>query len=420
MHPCVTGWDGIASELRRAIAIGRVDKLILAVECYPGVDELAVLHELKLRLDPKLTIHAADACHPPEKINQLVAPFLAGKDPVPGRRFGLSLVNLFNAEPLWRFRRTIDELKEGLILIVGCGASLIAWGHILVYADLARREARRRFLGNEIGNFAVDNKAMPANLKSRRAFLVDWPVADQWKRPLIKRWDYVLDINDPAEPKLADALDVRSGLRQIVTRPFRLVPAREPAPAEGWQSPETGGADDGVQSAGLDCAPEEDSLVLGFGDTRLELPAWDLVLYQPRALLGEAVHLRFGDAFPFRFDGLDTSWMQRNSVKPAEALRSGDGWREERIGLPGRHAIEIRRHWFTGNVSHHTNGGVNVVCLVAGREAIVESPANAFAPLVVRYAETFIVPAVVGEFTIRPHGPAGGKECATVKAFVRT
>jgi hypothetical protein len=39
---------------------------------------------------------------------------------------------------------------------------------------------------------------------------------------------------------------------------------------------------------------------------------------------------------------------------------------------------------------------------------------------VVHYAETFIVPAAVGAYTIRPHGAWEGRECATIKAYVRT
>jgi hypothetical protein len=60
-----------------------------------------------------------------------------------------------------------------------------------------------------------------------------------------------------------------------------------------------------------------------------------------------------------------------------------------------------------------------VLNLVEGDEAIVESPAAAFAPFVVHYAETFIVPAAVGAYTIRPYGQSVGKQCATIKAFVR-
>ena len=104
----------------------------------------------------------------------------------------------------------------------------------------------------------------------------------------------------------------------------------------------------------------------------------------------------------------------------SEPVAKGDGWQEERTGLHEREFIETRRHWFTGPVPHSTNGGVNVLNLVEGREAVVESPAGRFAPFVVHYAETFIIPAAVGDYVIRPHGESEGKRCATIKAFVRT
>ncbi len=115
-----------------------------------------------------------------------------------------------------------------------------------------------------------------------------------------------------------------------------------------------------------------------------------------------------------------TAWVERNLVNRIVALRRGDGWREERTGLHELEFIETRRHWFTGLVPHDTRDGVNVLNLVEGDEAIVESPTGAFEPFIVHYAETFIVPAAVGPYTIRPHGPAEGKECATIKARVRT
>ena len=114
-----------------------------------------------------------------------------------------------------------------------------------------------------------------------------------------------------------------------------------------------------------------------------------------------------------------TPWVEKNAINRIEQLGSGPGWREERTGLHEREFIETRRHWFTGAARHHTEGGVNVLNLVQGREVVVESPSRAFEPFVVHYAETFIVPACVGDYTIRPHGDAEG-ECATIKAFVRT
>jgi hypothetical protein len=113
-------------------------------------------------------------------------------------------------------------------------------------------------------------------------------------------------------------------------------------------------------------------------------------------------------------------WVKKNLIGQVERLAEGPGWREERTGLHEREFIETRRHWFRNAVPHDTAGGVNVLNLVEGEEAIVESPSGKFAPFVVHYAETFIVPASVGNYTIRPHALSEGKECATIKAFVRT
>ena len=316
----------------------------------------------------------------------------------------------------------------------------------------------------------------------------------------------------------------------------------------------------------FDCVPEENSLLLGFGKHRVELPSIDLVFSQPRALLGDPVHARFGTEFPIRFDFLDTmgggnlslqvhplteyiqdkfrmnytqdesyylldagqgatvylglmdnvspkkmvddlfraqqgagefsadgyvnrwraqkhdhflipagtihcsgaesmvleisatpyiftfklwdwgrlgldgkprpihiehgaaniqwdrttKWVQSELINQFETVAEGDGWREERTGLHRREFIETRRHWFTGRVPHDTRGGVNVLNLIEGEEAIVESPTDAFEPYVVHYAETFIIPAAVGAYTIRPRGLSAEKQSATIKAFVRT
>ncbi|MEP6926408.1 MAG: hypothetical protein ABI834_02175, partial [Ginsengibacter sp.] len=92
----------------------------------------------------------------------------------------------------------------------------------------------------------------------------------------------------------------------------------------------------------------------------------------------------------------------------------------EKTGLDETSFIETRRHWFTKTVHHNTNGIVNVLNLIEGREVIVESPGNLFQPYIIHYAETFIVPAAVGEYSISPYGESAGEKCATIKAYVRT
>lgn len=115
-----------------------------------------------------------------------------------------------------------------------------------------------------------------------------------------------------------------------------------------------------------------------------------------------------------------THWTKNNIINKIEKVAEGHGWREERTGLNPESFIETRRHWFITKVHHNTNGVVNVLNLIEGREAIVESPGNAFEPFVIHYAETFIVPAAIGAYTIRPYGESVGKGCATIKASVRT
>ena len=113
------------------------------------------------------------------------------------------------------------------------------------------------------------------------------------------------------------------------------------------------------------------------------------------------------------------SWVRKEIFNRIEPVAEGEGWREERTGLHENEFIETRRHWFTAPVLHRTDGSVNVLNLVEGREVIVESPTGGFEPFVVHYAETFIVPESVKEYTIRPYGESAGKQCATIKAFVK-
>lgn len=115
----------------------------------------------------------------------------------------------------------------------------------------------------------------------------------------------------------------------------------------------------------------------------------------------------------------DTAWTGENLIDQVRVVDEGDGWTEEVTGLHELEFIEVRRHWFTGPVSHHTEGTVNVLNLVEGAEAVVTSPTEAFAPFVVHYAETFIVPAQVGPYLITPSGRGIGQRLGTVKAFVR-
>ena len=114
----------------------------------------------------------------------------------------------------------------------------------------------------------------------------------------------------------------------------------------------------------------------------------------------------------------DTEWVKENLINRICPVDRGAGWSEEKTGLHSLEFIETRRHWFDGTVTHENNESVHVLNLVEGKAAVVESPDDGFEPFTVHYAETFIVPAAVGKYCVRPL--KADERCATIRASVRT
>lgn len=110
-----------------------------------------------------------------------------------------------------------------------------------------------------------------------------------------------------------------------------------------------------------------------------------------------------------------TPFVKTEITNHFEVLHEEEGIKEERTGLHPNEFIETRRHTFSRPVEHNTNGGVNVLNLVDGTAALIESPEGKFEPFEVHYAETFIIPACIGRYTITPLQG----ECMTLKASIR-
>jgi len=577
--PCVTvsgfegsywqGWDSICDALNCAITQTRSGKsrLIVAVECYSGLHDDEVEGTLRRGLHFDHFLSTSQAFKSPDQIDTLAAPYLGGDDPVFGVLSPLEMDAFLDSEKRDALREKA-QAASGVIVVYGPGAAQCAAPDLLIYADMPRWEGQLRQRRGEVSNLGTANCGLKASLQYKRAYFVDWRVCDRVKKQTLSRWDFLLDTTLPDNPKLVTGAALRAGLEMTARRPFRVVPFFDPAPWGGQWMREVCGLDADAPNYGwcFDCVPEENSLLLGFGEMRLEIPALDLIFHQPHQVLGETVFGLFGHEFPIRFDLLDTvggsslslqvhplveyirdkfglfytqdesyylldaepgasvylgmksgidadrmfqaledaqkgdapfdadqfvsrwpaakhdhflipagtihcsgagamvleisatpyiftfklwdwgrlgldgfprpinlvhgrrnlqadretKWTQANLINHVERLASGVGWSEERTGLHGLEFIETRRHWFTEAVPHDTRGTVNVLNLVQGAEAVVESPSGAFDPFVVHYAETFIVPASVGPYTVRPHGRGIGAECATMKAFVRS
>jgi len=561
---CWVGWRNIIDRLKSSSAESRCT---LAVECYPGTFERSIKDALVEGLRPTEVVYTPDLLKAPNCVDKMLAPVL-GDDPVFGHMNDIGLEAFFEEAKLGKARQKVASWQQGLLLVVGVGASIVSpQPDVLIYADLARWEIQGRQRRNEISNLGTDNIEESPSLKYKRAFFVDWRAGDRLKRELLPKAHFFLDTNR-STPKLVAGDCARAGIKTVASRPFRVVPYFDPGPWGGhWMEEVCNLPKDAPNHAWcFDCVPEENSLLLGFGDLQIELPAIDLIFLHPRELLGEHIYSRFGAEFPIRFDFLDTmgggnlslqvhprteyirkqfgmdytqdesyylldagedgsvylglkkgidreamagelrlahdggppfcaetyvnkfpakkhdhflipagtihcsgrnsmvleisatpyiftfklwdwgrlglnglprpihlnhgianidwdrqtDWVQRNLINRVEFLGKGAGWTEERTGLHELEFIETRRNWFTSKTPLDTQGTVNVLNLVEGREAIVESPKGAFDPFVVHYAETFIVPAAVGAYTIRPGRESEGSKCGTIKAFVRS
>lgn len=111
----------------------------------------------------------------------------------------------------------------------------------------------------------------------------------------------------------------------------------------------------------------------------------------------------------------DTAWVRENLINHFETITEGNDYTEEHTGLHEREFIETRRCRIREKHYAKTNGSVIQANVVDGRGAIIESPTNAFEPFEVHYAETYIIPESVKEYTIRPLD----EEVTVVQAYVR-
>jgi mannose-6-phosphate isomerase class I len=112
-------------------------------------------------------------------------------------------------------------------------------------------------------------------------------------------------------------------------------------------------------------------------------------------------------------------WTKNNLINNVKTLTVKDDCKEEQTGLHQLQFIETRRYWQSGTVTHQTNDGVHVLMIIEGQQALVESPQGLFEPFLANYAEAFIIPANVKEYSIRPTGLSEGKEIGVIKAYVR-
>ena len=540
--------------------LGRKQNHTLVIEYYPGADD-RLEETVQECFRPDVWIRSEDMFPEETAMTEKLRPFLTD-DRVRGVMYPGKMEDFICEDKLQELRAKAD--RGGRVCIIGVGAGLIRKADTLIYCDMTRWEITLRFRRG-MPNFRASNHDEDTLRKLKRGFFIEWRIADRRKAEIFEMIDWFADTNAEHGAVFASGNAVRNGLKQIAGQPFRLVPYFDPGVWGGTWMKEVCDLPNSDHNFAwcFDGVPEENSLRLRYGDTVLELPAMDLVQYQPVRLLGMKNYCRFGAEFPIRFDFLDTmggqnlslqvhplmefihshygmtytqdesyyildaeedgcvwlglkegidpeemhrdlcaaqegkqsfpaeryvncfpaekhdhflipagtvhcsgagamvleisatpyiftfklwdwdrlgldglprpihieegmaniqwdrteKWVRENLVDHVTVLQEQEEFREESTGLHELEFIETRRFTASGITYHDSSDGFHMCNLVEGREAVIESPDGAFDPFTVHYAETFIIPAAAGKYTVRP-----GQETdriVFIKAYVR-
>ena len=549
----VAGWQNICDQLQAISKNG-----VLVAEFYPGVNAAEIVDNLKT-IGGQM-FNAEDCMITDEEYHARIKPYLT-EDRVFGIMNTLCLEDVYSLDKIQAMQKEVQS-GEGLKILYGTGASLITQADVLVYFDMSRWELQCRYK-NGASNWHTDNCDEDKLKRYKQGFFVEWRMADRKKRQLLDKIDFIVDTIHVNEPKMVCGDGFRVGLKLFVSEPFRLKPYFAPEVWGGQWMKEVCDLprEEKNYAWAFDGVPEENSILMRFGDVQLELPSINMVFYQPRQLLGDRVHSRFGDEFPIRFDFLDTmggqnlslqvhplteyiqntfgmhytqdesyyildceeeaqvylglkenidkvkmlsalqktqdegapfatetfvnawpvkkhdhflipagtvhcsgkntmvleisatpyiftfklwdwervgldgkprpvhlqhgkrviqwdrttKWVKENLVNHFETIREETAFKEERTGLHEREFIETRRYTLQDKKSFESDGSVSMCNVVDGKGVIVTSPDGNFAPFEVHYAETFIIPESVKNFSLEPLGDT----CMVLRATVR-
>jgi hypothetical protein len=224
-------------------------------------------------------------CYAPwDEVLRRTAAFELPGDPVFGRLFEGELRDFF------------DRLPERPPRVVyGPGAAL-APHDVLWYVDVPKRHALARRSPN-LGQRGGEGS-------ERRLLFVDWPVLERHKRGLLPSIDRYVDVSDIRQPLSLGGDALRSSLRALSRRPFRVRPTFLPGPWGGrWLLDELGVHEDAPNLAwSYELITPESGVLLDGLEVGFDL----LLAAGSRDLLGRDVDQRFGSTFPIRFDYLDT------------------------------------------------------------------------------------------------------------------
>ena len=299
------GYVPIAEAVDAALATGRP----VAIDGVAGVfwgDVIAGLREGMTDPDSVHWIDVRTAMLGPREIDAMLAPSLPD-DPIFGHRYPGELEDFFEVDAWARLAEGLPTTRPTVLF--GPGAALLALDAdaFIAYADVARNELQYRFRARSVANLG-SHRPLAAKEAYRRAYFVDWVVAQRHFAKLLPRLDRFIDAQRLGPPTSLSGQALRSGLATLNNRPFRVRPWFEPGAWGGeWIKRHVEGLAEDVPNYAwsFELIVPENGILFASDGVLAEVPFHALHAQERENVLGSHAD-RFAELFPIRFDWLDT------------------------------------------------------------------------------------------------------------------
>lgn len=309
IYPAFTIGSGLIQKGFDTLAEEITSHKVVKLDGYVGIFFDSVRQKLDeafqaIKVHPQW-INVATALKNETAIDEMIAPFLGGEDPVFGKlATSLTLHNFFDKEKLEALSAKNSETP---VIFYGIGAALVPAEGKIFYFDISKNEIQYRSRAKSVVNLGASTAAHPKAMY-KRFYFVDWVVLNKHKNTIKNKIDYLVDGQRSDEITWITAENWKKSIKEYVKTPVRVRPWFEPGAWGGhWIEKHIKGlAEDVINYAwSFELIVPENGLIFESSGLLLEFSFDFLMYYAGDDILGEDFKT-YGYELPIRFDFLDT------------------------------------------------------------------------------------------------------------------